>query len=264
MLAGNLYINRPTTGAIVLRQPFGGFAKSCIGPGLKAGGPNYLLQFLDCRDAPFAIDSPAPEGALAVLAEAIHAANLPEGERILRAFASYAWWWQHEFGISHDHFRLLGEDNIRRYLPIRVVRIRVEQNDSWFEIVARVGAACVTGARIVISAEPETKTPALDRLEESNRPWAGRIEFVDETAAELADQLDLAADERMRFAAPERVPSIIRRAAAEHGVYLADYPVLAHGRVELVWYVREQSISHAYHRYGNLGARTDELRAEPQ
>ncbi|HAA33190.1 MAG TPA: L-glutamate gamma-semialdehyde dehydrogenase, partial [Cyanobacteria bacterium UBA8553] len=41
---GNLYINRNTTGAIVARQPFGGFKMS--GVGSKAGGPDYLLQFL--------------------------------------------------------------------------------------------------------------------------------------------------------------------------------------------------------------------------
>ena len=40
--AGNLYINRSTTGAIVLRQPFGGLGKSVFGPGTKAGGPNYV------------------------------------------------------------------------------------------------------------------------------------------------------------------------------------------------------------------------------
>jgi len=41
---GNLYINRPITGAIVGRQPFGGHRLS--GLGTKAGGPDYLLQFL--------------------------------------------------------------------------------------------------------------------------------------------------------------------------------------------------------------------------
>ena len=40
---GNLYINRPITGSIVLRQPFGGFKLSGIGS--KAGGPGYLTQF---------------------------------------------------------------------------------------------------------------------------------------------------------------------------------------------------------------------------
>jgi len=41
---GNLYINRKITGVIVGRQPFGGFKMSGIGS--KAGGPDYLLQFM--------------------------------------------------------------------------------------------------------------------------------------------------------------------------------------------------------------------------
>lgn len=44
---GNLYINRTITGAIVKRQPFGGFKLS--GVGSKAGGPDYLLQFTEPR-----------------------------------------------------------------------------------------------------------------------------------------------------------------------------------------------------------------------
>jgi RHH-type proline utilization regulon transcriptional repressor/proline dehydrogenase/delta 1-pyrroline-5-carboxylate dehydrogenase len=44
---GNLYLNRGTTGALVERQPFGGFKLSGIGS--KAGGPDYLLQFMDPR-----------------------------------------------------------------------------------------------------------------------------------------------------------------------------------------------------------------------
>ena len=44
---GNLYFNRGCTGAIVERQPFGGFKMSGIGS--KAGGPDYLLQFMEPR-----------------------------------------------------------------------------------------------------------------------------------------------------------------------------------------------------------------------
>jgi RHH-type proline utilization regulon transcriptional repressor/proline dehydrogenase/delta 1-pyrroline-5-carboxylate dehydrogenase len=44
---GNLYINRGITGAVVERQPFGGLKLS--GVGSKAGGPDYLLQFLEPR-----------------------------------------------------------------------------------------------------------------------------------------------------------------------------------------------------------------------
>jgi RHH-type proline utilization regulon transcriptional repressor/proline dehydrogenase/delta 1-pyrroline-5-carboxylate dehydrogenase len=44
---GNLYVNRKITGALVGRQPFGGLGLSGIGS--KAGGPDYLLQFLEPR-----------------------------------------------------------------------------------------------------------------------------------------------------------------------------------------------------------------------
>lgn len=44
LVAGNVYLNRGITGALVHRQPFGGFKMSGIGT--KAGGPDYLLQFL--------------------------------------------------------------------------------------------------------------------------------------------------------------------------------------------------------------------------
>jgi RHH-type proline utilization regulon transcriptional repressor/proline dehydrogenase/delta 1-pyrroline-5-carboxylate dehydrogenase len=42
---GNLYVNRGSTGALVDRQPFGGFGHS--GLGTKAGGPGYLSHFAD-------------------------------------------------------------------------------------------------------------------------------------------------------------------------------------------------------------------------
>ena len=44
---GNLYVNRGITGAMVGRQPFGGNRLS--GTGMKAGGPDYLLQFVEQR-----------------------------------------------------------------------------------------------------------------------------------------------------------------------------------------------------------------------
>ncbi len=44
---GNMYLNRKITGALVDRQPFGGFKMSGIGS--KAGGPDYLIQFVEPR-----------------------------------------------------------------------------------------------------------------------------------------------------------------------------------------------------------------------
>ncbi|MDA8780978.1 aldehyde dehydrogenase family protein [Gammaproteobacteria bacterium] len=45
--SGNIYVNRDIVGAVVETQPFGG--KNLSGSAFKAGGPNYLLQFMDER-----------------------------------------------------------------------------------------------------------------------------------------------------------------------------------------------------------------------
>ena len=45
--AGNLYINRGSTAALVDRHPFGGYKMS--GVGAKTGGPDYLVQFMDAK-----------------------------------------------------------------------------------------------------------------------------------------------------------------------------------------------------------------------
>jgi len=50
--AGNLYVNRPITGAIVRRQPFGGWKRSAVGPGAKAGGPNTLFTLGSWQPVP--------------------------------------------------------------------------------------------------------------------------------------------------------------------------------------------------------------------
>lgn len=49
IIAGNCYINRTITGAIVERQPFGGCKESSFGPGQKVGGPFYVTQFMNTK-----------------------------------------------------------------------------------------------------------------------------------------------------------------------------------------------------------------------
>jgi RHH-type proline utilization regulon transcriptional repressor/proline dehydrogenase/delta 1-pyrroline-5-carboxylate dehydrogenase len=191
--------------------------------------------------------------------------DAPPGEvaRVLGAISNYDRWMREEFGQPHDHFRLLGEDNLRRYRPLREVRIRVHAADSLFEIFARACAAQAVGCRALISAPPDLDSKAVQTLDEFTDAWGGAIEFLEETDEQLTAAIRGDEVERVRFAAPDRVPHLVRAAAAEAFVYLADGPVLAEGRVELLWYLREQSISDDYHRYGNLGARSSERRAEP-
>src|SRR5690606_23899677 len=47
---GHAYGNRPLTGAVVRRQPFGGWKRSSVGPGAKAGGPSYVAQLVAWHD----------------------------------------------------------------------------------------------------------------------------------------------------------------------------------------------------------------------
>jgi RHH-type transcriptional regulator, proline utilization regulon repressor / proline dehydrogenase / delta 1-pyrroline-5-carboxylate dehydrogenase len=183
---------------------------------------------------------------------------------LLQAMDSYLHWMAEEFGIAHDHFRLIGEDNFRRYLPVSRLRIRVHEDDTPFDVFARAAAARAVGCHTVVSAPLNLTGSArdsFDLLDQLTDSWAAAIEFVEESNEQLAEAMRSRATERVRYADPLRVPKLIRRAAAESYVYIADAPVRAHGRVELLWHLQEQSLSHVYHRYGNLGRRAEEVRA---
>ena len=232
--AGNLYINRPTTGAIVLRQPFGGMGLSAFGPGIKAGGPSYVAQLMDFEE------TAAPEGS-DLTNEKIKALakRVPSVEPTLRSYTQQA---REEFLAEHDHLRLLGQDNPRRYLPIERLCICLHDDDTNHETAARLGAAHAVGCDVSITG------PGAE-------DWS---DF-----AQVVPGPDIKQFDRLRYATPARVPEPIRLAAHEACLYIADTPILAEGRLELLWYVEEQSLSHDYHRYGNLGARADERRNGP-
>lgn len=256
--AGNLYINRGTTGAIVTRQPFGGMGKSAFGPGIKAGGPNYVAQLMRFTDK----DGPIPDDAVATpevekLRRALMGA---EHQPTRRAIASYDAAYATEFGQWHDDVKLVGQDNFRRYLPVSHLRIRVHADDTPFEIFARVAAAKTVGCGITVSVPPDLKSDTVKELDRATESWGAGIEFVEETDEALAEVVREHQTDRIRYASPDRVPLVVRQAIGDTGIYIADTPVLIEGRVELMWYVREQSVSVDYHRYGNLGLRGDEPR----
>jgi len=282
IVAGNLYMNRGTTGAIVQRQPFGGMGKSAFGPGIKAGGPNYVAQLLRFSDRSAlpdgnpeqlaalikepSIESPELRALFDALASSLQSdSSSIVSETFLaqlgRAIASYELAWKSEFGVMHDDVRLLGQDNFRRYLPVSALRIRIHPSDTVFEIYARVCAARIAGCQATLSIPAGYHSPAMDLLDRLTDSWGAAIEFVQESDDELADRIRTQQVGRIRYAAKDRIPTKISQAlSTATGIYLASAPVLAEGRLELLWYLQEQSISHDYHRYGNLGARSDETR----
>ncbi len=151
--AGNLYVNRGTTGAIVRRQPFGGWKRSSVGAGTKAGGPNYLVGLTNWVTP--AVDRHGGAGpAAGSLLAAARSAGLGNLDMISRALRSDALAWESEFGTARDVSGLEAERNVLRYRP-HAVEVRLA-SDSVADLV-RVVAAGVTagggsGAGVVVSS----------------------------------------------------------------------------------------------------------------
>ena len=193
MEVGNAYVNRHTTGAIVNRQPFGGWKRSSVGPTAKAGGPNYVLC-LGRWDSP---GGPSHE----------------------RAEASFAEAWAEEFSREHDPAGLTAEANVFRYRPLPRVLLRVD---------ASVDDEVIAVARL---AAETTGTP---------------VEVVDDDA--LLAQVTGTDRVRLLGSAEPEVWAAVHAA----GATVDDNPVVDHGRVELVRWMREQAISRTRHRYGTV------------
>ena len=126
--AGNLYVNRGITGAIVNRQPFGGWKKSSVGPNAKAGGLNYLNTL---RYWPGATD----------VASAIFSANS---------------WWRTVGSQAIDRSNLTVERNYSRFRrypkPILVV---IDESTPQSELTLLRQITTLVGAKIEITSSIE-------------------------------------------------------------------------------------------------------------
>jgi RHH-type proline utilization regulon transcriptional repressor/proline dehydrogenase/delta 1-pyrroline-5-carboxylate dehydrogenase len=261
--AGNLYINRGTTGAIVLRQPFGGMKKSALGAGIKAGGPNYVSQFMDFQETgnPL-IGAIRGEYSLQRLANLWQRetswgkfADLKEDmQKTAVAIKSYLYWMEEEFSQVKDYFHLRGQDNLVKYLPVGTVMVRLHEADSLFDVLARIAAVRISGCTLKISKPKGMNNPVTAFLSgHEGRKLTGEEPFLVQSDQDVADSLNTV--QRIRYAAPDRAPALVFQAAAKTGLYIARSKVLMEGRIEMLHYFREQSICDNYHRYGNLGER---------
>ncbi len=261
--AGNLYINRGTTGAITLRQPFGGMGKSAVGPAIKAGGPDYVTQFMRIdetgRPALGIIREEHPLLALAQRWERKCRWGQLTGvrddlERFSHAVRSYLHHAQTCFFTPRDYFHLRGQDNQLRYLPAGRLAVCVHPDDSLFEIAARLAAGVITGCEVVLAFPVDLDNEAMRFLGgDEGRLLLAQAQVLHATAAELAEMVPRL--DRLRCADARRVPAAVYSAAAQHGRYIAREPVFMDGRVELLHYLIGQSICDTYHRHGNLGER---------
>jgi RHH-type proline utilization regulon transcriptional repressor/proline dehydrogenase/delta 1-pyrroline-5-carboxylate dehydrogenase len=252
--AGNCYINRTITGAIVRRQPFGGCKASAFGGGAKAGGPNYVAQFASPTQVAM------PDGKYP-LKESVNQLtlltknSLSQSEMALwyASVSNYAYWAK-RFFQDHDPSLIVGEDNILRYLPFPGLCLRLQSQDKPIDILRSLAAALTVSAPLHVSYSSPSSLP----LNKSWQRFLPRMRLVEESEKEFCQRLKSKNYQRIRLLSPASEQLI--QTAAHAMIYLIHSPVLANGRFELLHYLREVSLSIDYHRYGNLGLREGEPR----
>ncbi len=216
--AGNLYINRTTTGAVVGRQPFGGWKRSSRGPTAKAGGLNYLIGLRRWVDPP--------------------GAEIPAAQ----AGASYERWWRRHFGQTTELAGLRAESNTLCYRPFpHGVLVRAAGDVEESQLEKALAASLVTGTPVRFSV-------AARRAVLARRGAETVVESEEAFTAGLGAGGGAGGRLRLLGAAG---PSVYG-AAAEAGLSVLDEPMCSCGRIELVRWLREQAVTRSLHRYGNI------------
>ncbi|OGN63777.1 MAG: proline dehydrogenase [Chlamydiae bacterium RIFCSPHIGHO2_12_FULL_49_9] len=248
--AGNLYVNRGTTGAIVRRQPFGGTKASSFGGGAKAGGPNYIAEFMELKQVDLPKEKHSVNDQVNSLTGFLEKLDLKADQLGLwtASVSNYAYWWK-RLRQDRDPTKIVGQDNFFRYIPRKKMALRVQRESSRFDALRVIAASLTCGAGLEVSWEGGE----MDWLELSLL-----LPCVEESEKAFLERVSAGRFERVRMV--EKAPESLVEAASQAPVYLIDKPVLATGRFELLHYLREVSLSIDYHRYGNLGLREGELR----
>ncbi len=219
--AGNLYVNRSITGAIVNRQPFGGWKASTIGATAKAGGPHYLETLRRWFDTDtnhpdrFHPDQNHPDQ------------NHPDQNQPGQNQQSFASTLQSLFAGESDPSALRSESNVLRYRPLPLgVLLRIGLCAPKDSLELAQSAAQATRCPLTVSHErEESERVCIQRLE-TLRP--DRLRVVGECTDEL------------------------RRAANELGIRIDEAVLVANASVEVTRWAREQAVSTTMHRHGRL------------
>lgn len=254
--AGNCYINRGITGAIVQRQPFGGCKASSFGHGSKAGGPNYIAQFMRKKQVDMPHDKAPVPMSINALTEFLNRVDLSSEELGIwfASTANYAHW-AHYFFKDHDPSKVVGQDNILRYVPRKRMGLRIQNQDKPLDIYRVIAAALAVKAHLEISYDP--KACPID-IDNNWKQSFKEMTFTSEKNEQFLARVRSGAFDRIRLLS--KPLEDLQLAASENATYLNSEPVLASGRLELPHYLREIAFSIDYHRYGNLGVREGEKR----
>jgi RHH-type proline utilization regulon transcriptional repressor/proline dehydrogenase/delta 1-pyrroline-5-carboxylate dehydrogenase len=266
--AGNLYVNRGITGAIVQRQPFGGWKRSSVGAGTKAGGPNYLIGLGSWR--PTAVSGSTTlhlrgldSRMTAIIEAAQPSLDYERFEWLRRAALSDAVEWDREFGRIKDVTGLGVERNLFRYRSVDVA-VRATASAEVQEVLRVALAALRAGSAASLSTAaglPPAVRRALGEAGltvhvETDAQWIERLTRAeaDESGVRVKPRVA-----RARLVGPASETEMLHRALAEAiagDPDLAVYanPVTTAGRLELLPFLHEQAIAITAHRFGNPDA----------
>jgi len=257
IVAGNCYINRTITGAIVQRQPFGGCKESGFGPGAKAGGPNYVMQLMH----PGQKNSPEHNLPIQLLRKKVQSID-SSLRKILKpkdldiwtaSVGSYGFFWKNYFSKRHDPSGILGQDNLFYYVPREYILLRLNSNDAVFDAFIAVAAALICGTFLEISTDNREFFNILKPFHDGKN-----IKVTLEQEKELINRISKNNLNRFRFFS--KPSPALEKSLADSACNVIISKPLANGRIELLKFLREVSISRDYHRYGYLGLRENEKR----
>ena len=167
-------------------------------------------------------------------------------EQLFAAAESYAFWWQREFSVSHDPSKIHGETNDFRYRPRSWHLLRIQQKDDEDAktAAALTALACLTvETKLAISLE--AKPAWLDQFCEITGADA-RIESDQQLAQHLTKHKGGSLRIIGPYEAHDYAPSVIGNNP------IVCPRVFCNGRLELLNYLREQSVTETVHRYGNI------------
>lgn len=243
--AGNCYINRTITGAIVQRQPFGGCKASSFGRGAKAGGPNYVTQLMTPKVTAYPKEGELPPKIVETLKQYI-----PNDQHALwdTSVRSFTFYYHHYFSKDHDPTLLQGQDNFLRYVPRKDAVIYTQPGEK-LQLYLAIAAALICHATVRISGSEQIELPQLPDVTYQQESEAVFIEWLKNHRRHLVRTFSPPSDS-------------LKQHLAKLGIALDISPVISNGRLELLHDLREVSISKDYHRYGNLGEREAEKRKE--
>ncbi len=248
--AGNLYVNRGITGAIVQRQPFGGWKRSSVGAGTKAGGPNYLIGLgswvPDAGNSSASLHLRGLDKRVSDLIESGQSSmDYAAFDVVRRSALSDAIAAATEYHTVKDVSDIKVERNLFRYRPVPVT-IRLSEGSGLPELLRVMAAGTVANSPFTVSTAVKLPRAMHQLLRErelevvvesdahwlsrirSHATWPHRIRLIGGDASALAAALGGSPD--VAVYANEVTPS---------------------GRIEVLPFLHEQAISITNHRFGN-------------